>query len=316
MDMQDLAAIIREELSSPVPPRVAAVAEVLRGRHANSCVAVLFYGSCLRLGQAMLGQSDSILDFYVLVDDYRVAYPDRPILGTANRLLPPNVFYVEQEVAGRTMRAKYGLMEIDQFVQACRPESATSAIWARFAQPARLVYVRDETMRARLADACATAVRTFLDAALAWQGETFRIDGLWIVGFRYTYDSELRSEKGDERADSIVAADRERYRRLATVVLGAHAAATPDGVCRNPLLPEARRAGQARWRRWRRMGKTLNLLRLIKAVFTFEGAVDYALWKVERHAGVRPPVSDWERRQPILAAPLLLWRFHRAGAFR
>ena len=68
--------------------------------------------------------------------------------------------------------------------------------------------------------------------------------------------------------------------------------------------------------RWRRRGKTLNLLRLIKAVFTFEGAVDYALWKVERHAGVRPEISAWERRHPILAAPVLLWRFHRAGAFR
>jgi hypothetical protein len=55
---------------------------------------------------------------------------------------------------------------------------------------------------------------------------------------------------------------------------------------------------------------------LIKGVFTFDGAVDYALWKVERHAGVRPPVSAWERRHPILASPQLLWRFYRAGAFR
>jgi hypothetical protein len=77
-----------------------------------------------------------------------------------------------------------------------------------------------------------------------------------------------------------------------------------------------RRAGQAQWRRWRRTGKTLNLLRLIKAVFTFEGAVDYALWKIERHSGVKPTISAWEKRHPLLAAPVLLWRFYREGAFR
>ncbi len=264
----------------------------------------------------MLAQPDSVLDFYVLVDDYRNAYPNRPILGCANRLLPPNVFYVEQETMGRIMRAKYALMTVDQFVRGCRPTSSTSAIWARFAQPSRLVYGRDEGVRGRMIDACTTAVLTFIDASLALQGETFRREALWIVGFRYTYESELRSEKGDERAQSIVAADLQRYRKIGAVALGAHATAMADDLYQNPLLPEVRRAGQVHWRRWRRMGKTLNLLRLIKAVFTFEGAVDYALWKIERHSGVKPTISAWERRHPILASPVLLWRFYREGAFR
>jgi hypothetical protein len=84
----------------------------------------------------------------------------------------------------------------------------------------------------------------------------------------------------------------------------------------NRLDRNAIRAGERAWIRRRLVGKVLNLLRLIKGVFTFDGAVDYALWKVERHAGVRPPVSAWERRHPILASPKLLWRFYRAGAFR
>lgn len=311
--MQELANIIRDELLSPVLPRVAAFAEALRLRHESSCVAILFYGSCLRMGQAMLAEPDSVLDFYVLVDDYRNAYPKSPVLGFANKLLPPNVFFVEQETMGRSMRAKYALMTVDQFVRGCRPTSSTSAIWARFAQPARLIYARDETVRNRLVDACATAVRTFIDASLTLQGETFRPDALWIVGFRYTYESELRSEKGDVRAESIVTADLQRYRKIGAVALGPHAAAD---LYQNPLLPEVRRAGQAQWQRWRRTGKTLNLLRLIKAVFTFEGAVDYALWKIERHSGVKPTISAWEKRHPLLSAPVLLWRFYREGAFR
>ncbi len=314
--MQDLANLIRDELLSSVPARVTAFAESLRRRHEASCVAILYYGSCLRMGQAMLAEPDSVLDFYVLVDDYRNAYPRSPILGSANRLLPPNVFFVEQEIMGRSLRAKYAMISVDQFVRGCRLTSATSAIWARFAQPARLIYARDEIARLRAVEACATAVRTFIDASLALQGETFRLDALWIVGFRYTYDAELRSERADERAQSIVAADLQRYRKIGAIALGAHATAIADDLCQNPLLPEVRRAGQAQWRRWRRTGKTLNLLRLIKAVFTFEGAVDYALWKIERHSGVKPTVSAWQKRHPILAAPVLLWRLYREGALR
>lgn len=311
--MQEFANIIRDELLTPVLPRVAAFAEALRLRHEGSCVAILFYGSCLRMGPAMLAEPDSVLDFYVLVDDYRNAYPKSPVLGFANKLLPPNVFFVEHEAMGRVMRAKYALMTVDQFARGCRLTSSTSAIWARFAQPARLVYARDENVRNRLVDACATAVRTFIDASLALQGETFRPDALWIVGFRYTYESELRSEKGDVRAESIVGADLHRYRKIGAAALGPHA---EGELYRNPLLPEVRRAGQVQWRRWRRTGKTLNLLRLIKAVFTFEGAVDYALWKIERHSGVKPTISAWEKRHPLLASPVLLWRFYREGAFR
>lgn len=314
--MQDVASIVREELSWPVPSPVTAVADAIRQRFGGACVAILFYGSCLRLGSAMLRQSDSILDFYVLVDDYRAAYPGRRLLATANWLLPPNVFFVEQEVDGRRMQAKYAVMTADQFAGACDLGSSTSAIWARFAQPARLVYCADEAARAQVTAACVAAVESFVSAAVALQGETFRTDGLWVTGFRYTYGAELRSEKGDERAVAIVSADAGRFEKLAAAALAALGAAPVEGQYRNPLAPEERRDGQARWRRWRRNGRVLNLLRLVKAVFTFEGAVDYALWKVERHAGIRPPVSDWERRHPILAAPLLLWRFHRAGAFR
>jgi hypothetical protein len=66
------------------------------------------------------------------------------------------------------------------------------------------------------------------------------------------------------------------------------------------------------WRRRRRWGKPLNLLRLIKATTTFEGAARYAAWKVERHTGVPVEVTPWRERHPILAAPAVLLKVWRA----
>jgi hypothetical protein len=64
------------------------------------------------------------------------------------------------------------------------------------------------------------------------------------------------------------------------------------------------------------LGKILSALRLAKAVFTFDGGVEYILWKIERHSGVRAHTTPWQRRHPLLAAPGLAWRLYRRGAFR
>jgi hypothetical protein len=58
------------------------------------------------------------------------------------------------------------------------------------------------------------------------------------------------------------------------------------------------------------------VLRLVKAVFTFDGGADYVAWKIQRHSGVRVDISDWQRRHPLLASPVLAIRYWRRGAFR
>ena len=127
---------------------------------------------------------------------------------------------------------------------------------------------------------------------------------LWVRAFRETYAAELRAESG-ERARHIYLADRERYAQLASAVI----AGSP---------PPSRSPEQAErdWRHRRRLGKLLNYARLVKAAFTFDGGVDYVMWKVRRHSGVVIPVTDWQRRHPVLAAPGLAWRLYRRGAFR
>jgi len=296
-----LRQILSDELSQPVAETVKAIADVLRARYERAAVAVLFYGSCLRSPEAEL--ADNLLDFYVLVDDYRQAY-DKAWLAVANRVLPPNAFYCETVWQGTHIRAKYVVISLDDFARFCRPETQNVSVWARYAQPARIVWTRDGSIADRIIQACMDAVTTMLRRAWPLEPETWDPQTLWVRALRETYAAELRPESGD-RAVKIFEADRARYERLTPIVL--------DALGKPEMSREQARAD---WKRRRRLGKTLNLLRIIKGTFTFDGGLDYALWKIKRHSGMTVPVTDWQRRHPLLAAPRLAWRLYRMGAFR
>src|SRR5436305_14217444 len=104
--MTELRALVAEELSLPVDPRVAAMARAIADKHAPASRAVLFYGSCLRQ-QKLEGL---ILDFYLIVSDYRAAY-SKGWLAVVNRLIPPNVFYFKQD----GLAAKYAVLSEADF---------------------------------------------------------------------------------------------------------------------------------------------------------------------------------------------------------
>jgi hypothetical protein len=298
-----VTALIAAELNTPVAAAAVAMAEHCRQRHGKAAVAVLFYGSCLRQPDQAL--ADALLDFYVIVDDYAAAYDSR-LLAWANALLPPNVFYVEMPWRDMQLRAKYAVISLHQFAEGCAPSARNVSIWARFCQPARLVWQRDAVAGAALATALAQACRTMFQNALPLLQAGGEADALavWREGFKATYAAELRSESTD-RALAIVAADEDRYRKVGAALMVEPIAAVTS-----------HEAALSKWRSRRRLGKALNYLRLIKAAFTFDGAVDYVIWKVRRHSGVVIPVSDWQRRHPLLAAPGLAWKLYRRGAFR
>src|SRR5690606_32935231 len=105
----ELRALVVDELRQPVPAPVAAMAEALARRHPRGIAAMLFYGSCLRRGEPLEG----VLDFYLLVDDYRV-FHGSALAAWANALLPPNVYYAEAAWNGSTLRAKYAVVTLTQ----------------------------------------------------------------------------------------------------------------------------------------------------------------------------------------------------------
>jgi hypothetical protein len=294
-----LTDLIARELAEPVASAVRAMADAVHARHAGAALAVLFYGSCLRRPESLL--ADSLLDFYLLVDDYKAAYGSA-LAALANRILPPNVFYLEAAQGGTTLRCKYAVISLAQFQAGMSRATDNVSLWARFSQQSRLVWSRDARTAEAVAAACAEATLTML-------GNTIPLipgasaEATWQRAFEETYRAELRSE-GTERAVELVDADRERYRRVTALALSAMGNTASADAC------------TAAWRGRRRTSKLLNVARLVKATFTFDGALDYVLWKVKRHSGVEMPVTDWQRRHPLLSAPVLAWRLYRRGAFR
>ncbi len=91
------------------------------------------------------------------------------------------------------------------------------------------------------------------------------------------------------------------------------ALALPDlGLARRCGRPRRRRARWA-WKLRILQGKVLSVLRLAKATLTFTGGVDYILWKVERHSGVRLEVESLPAAPPLLALCSLSLRLYRRG---
>ena len=297
---RQLTDFIAQELAMPVAPAVQAMADAVRARHSQAALAVLFYGSCLRKPESLL--ADALLDFYLLVDGYTEAYGSA-LAALANRVLPPNVFYLEAPHGGATLRCKYAVISLAQFQAGMAPNADNVSLWARFSQPSRLAWSRDASTASVVAAACADGVVTMLGNTMPLVAADASADAIWQRAFEETYRAELRSE-GTGRAAELVASDAARYRQVTEMARGAL------GVLASPA------ACEAAWRRRRRTSKLLNLARLIKATFTFEGALDYVLWKVKRHSGVVLPVTDWQRRHPLLSAPVLAWRLYRLGAFR
>jgi hypothetical protein len=201
------------------------------------------------------------------------------------------------------------VVSLAQFQRLVSPQTLETYFWARFAQPARLVWTRDQDTCATVAAALARAVETTLGAALPLFAEVPGPGVLWQRALDESYRTELRAERAS-RAAEIYARSAARYDRLAAIWLE-QAPPPPTG---------ARARDQARaqrlWRRRRRNGKLRSVLRLIKAAFTFSGGASYILWKIERHSGVKQELTPWQRRHPILASTGLFWRLYRKGAFR
>ncbi|MDO9368830.1 MAG: hypothetical protein Q7T68_09700 [Sphingopyxis sp.] len=286
--MPELIDLVRAELSTPVDPRAAAMAQAIAAQYPGSARAVLFYGSCLRETQL----DGLMLDFYLIVSDYGDAYPER-WMAIANRLIPPNVFPFQHD----GLIAKYAVLSEADFHRLNGPETRNVSVWARFAQPSRLVWAVDDTARERAAAAVARAAPSLLAAAGAIEGEA-PLDW-WRRAFSLTYSVELRAERNG-RAQSVVDADAERYDRFSIPAM----AAIPAG------------AGSGGWARRRLEGKAISIARLAKASLTYAGGIDYLAWKINRHAGTKIEIKPWQRRWPLLAALTLVPRLMKSGAIR
>ena len=283
-----LRVLVEDELSQPVDPRVTAMAEAIAAKHGAASRAVLFYGSCLRQKQL----DGLMLDFYLIVSDYCEAY-DKPWLAKANALIPPNVFPFHHD----GLAAKYAVLSEADFHRLNGPETLNVSVWARFAQPSRLVWAADDGASRKAIAAVTRAAPTLLAAAGRIEGEP--VLDWWRRAFALTYSAELRAER-KERSGSVIDADIARYERFSPAVIAS--------------IDPAASAGN--WGRRRIEGKALSVIRLAKASATYAGGAEYIAWKINRHAGTDIELKPWQKRHPLLAAISLLPRLLRSGAIR
>lgn len=298
----DLQTLVAAELETP-PPAIARIMGAHLAARIEGAAAVLFYGSVLRTGDA-----DGVMDFYVLTEA-----PRRGFAGVMGRVLWPDVSYHELEADGVTLRAKVASMTLAQFGRAATGRGADTTIWTRFVQPAALVWTASPGARAAVHQSVARAAETASRYAAAIGPPRGRPAAFWRALFRQTYAAEFRVEAAGREAQ-ILGVDPQRYDRLLIAAWRAGGLGFEGGSDGEvaPVLSEADRASQlAAWRRRRALGKPLNLARLVKAAFTFQGAARYAAWKIERHTGLPVPLTPWRERHPILASPGVLWRLWR-----
>ncbi|WP_149538677.1 hypothetical protein [Siccirubricoccus phaeus] len=307
-----LEALVAAELavpSEPGPGTAAAmrVAENIIARHGGGAVeAVLFYGACRREDDPT-----GLLDLYVLTSGHR-AFHGRALAALLNALLPPTVLHWRSPGPGGEIRAKVAVMRLGQFERRLRPGGLDTTIWARFCQPSTLVHARDAAARRRVERAVAQALETAALWAVRLGPARAAPDAYWRSLFARTFGAELRPERSD-RPDRLLAAAPDWYDQALPLAL-ARLGLPPDAAGR--LAPGRLGRWSQGWMLRRTCGKALNLLRLVKAAFTYEAGPDYLLDKIGRHTGVTLQLTAWQRRHPVLAAPALLWRLRRRGAVR
>ncbi len=304
-----LEGTIERHVAAQAPDAVVALGNLLRERFGSHVQALLFYGSCRRAHD----DAGGIVDLYVLVDDYRAAY-GALLPALANRMLAPNVYYLEASFAGRTVRAKYAVVSLDQF------ERGTARwfhpyLWGRFAQPCGLLYAADEIVRQRVVRALGAAVATFAAQTLPRLPEEFDTAAFWTNGLLLTYAAELRSERPSKIRALHADATAELDALVRALVRQQGWTMSPTGRYRNPSTRGARWSSACAWAGRRVQGKALSVLRLLKASLTFDGGLSYLAWKIERHSGVKTEITPFMRRFPRLGAIGALWRTWRRGGF-
>ncbi|MDY6908739.1 MAG: hypothetical protein SWC40_02120, partial [Thermodesulfobacteriota bacterium] len=184
-----------------------------------------------------------------------------------------------------------------------------------------LVYARDAEAFGQVQDSLARALYSFVRRALPQVPEIFTPRELWGIGLSLSYRCELRSEKPGTAVGLYDAAP--DYYEAATVeALKAWelpvepVAGRAPGTYRTLIPRREKYLNRLGWHLRKVQGKVLSALRLLKAPLTFDNGLDYVLWKIERHSGVRIEPGPSLRRFPALAVCVTFWRLFRKGGFR
>ncbi len=315
MARTQLTACIAAHAPEPLAV-VSPLVELLQVRYGANLRAVLLYGSCLHSGDL-----NGLFDLYAVVDSYNAAHRSR-LAAWLNALLPPNVYYLETALEGGIkLRAKYALLSLKDLQEGVSPRWFHSYFWARFCQPTALLWARDQDTTQKIYAAFGEAVYTLISRSLPLLPARWSTQDLWQESLTWTYRAEFRPEQPG-RQEQLFNASVAYYRAITPLALAELHLVAAAGVSAenqeylSDITPFRRNLARLAWQLRIVQGKLLSVLRLMKAAYTFQGGVDYIIWKIQRHSGVRMEASPFLRRHPLLALCTLSLRLYLKGGVR
>ena len=265
--------------------------EALNQQYGTALLAIVFYGSCVRTKQ----YQDAVLDFYVVVNCYREAY-NKISYSVLNKLLPPNVFFMQVNVNGQSYQAKYAVVSQADLDKNTGMRAFHPYFWARFAQPFKLIFSQSDAVSEWVLKIQKQAINTFLSKTSNSHNLSTQPRDIWVHGLTLTYATELRAESSNR--PELIYTQNELYY---------------SGIdCLLSIKKSHQFINQCLWLLRKVYGKFISMLRLLKALATFDNGVEYIAWKIQRHSKEEIEITPRLKKYPWLFCWPLIWRLYRS----
>ncbi len=281
-------------------------AKKLLNQFGESTLAIILYGSWLR------GKRDTVVDLYIIVDSYK--YLDSSLDKILTNFFSPNVYQQVGENLAKDFRVKFAVIGLEQFKKRVTNDFHPY-FWARFAQPTQILYVKNIKIKEALEASFKQATKRMITESVPMLPKKFTTEMLWETALRLTYSAELRSESGTA-PQSIIETSLSELELLTESVASECSLKNVKNFWLNDTNRVDYLKKTAIWQTRFFIGKGLSIMRLLKAVFTFENPLDYLVWKIERHTGIKEEPTKLQRKYPLIFSWSLLWRLYRKGGFR
>lgn len=293
-----------------IPPEVRDIVLLLEETCGRNIVGVIFFGS--RLVGTTPGES-SAADLFVVVENYLRFYEEigsrlpaarhAGIIAALNRVLPPNIIYLN-DPGGLRAGAKCFIVSEYDLALGLSPDAKDHFFRGRLAQRVHIVYARSEKDRQALETRIDAARHLTLDWVPLFLTSPFGVMDYCRRMMEISYAAEIRPE-ASSRVREVTDAQSSFFRLVYGRVLQS---GVRDGIllAEGDLFKPAKKPG---WRhRWRvghffRRSKARATMRWFKYMLTFDDWLDYIVRKIERRSGVRIELTKAERRLPAI----LLW---------
>jgi hypothetical protein len=286
-----------------------AVGRVVRAAR-GTVDGVIFFGS--RRTGAARANVWSAYDVFVTIPRYKPFYEalheaglsakGASFLAMLSCWLPPTQYSIR--LADLSVHLKAAVIQTDTFHRETSPRRLDHFCIGRLFQPSRILYARDESLRAALVDDLVFAHAATWDWSRPWLPPAFDADGYGANALDVSMSWEVRPEPPG-RARALWQAQKTEQKPVFDILLnelGSH----------GELDPTAGTPGE--WRatrppgpceRWRvkvyfRRSMLRATARWMKHVLTFEGWLEYILRKAQRHGGGPVELTERERRWPLV----------------